>query len=119
MTNTEQTPNDHRPADACQVQHTVRPASEARWYCLSKDGRATLCADEADALAEVERDTADWPLHAPYWAVQLVDASAVADDRELLTTALRALVWETGSDGIMAAQTDKVIKALRARLLRA
>ena len=90
-----------------------------RWYCVSNYGRATLCANEADALAEVERDTADWPLHAPYRAVRLVDASAVADDRELLTTALRALVWETGSDGIMAAQTDKVIKALRARLLRA
>jgi predicted DCC family thiol-disulfide oxidoreductase YuxK len=71
MNNTEQNPDDSR------------PASEARWYCVSKDGRATLCADEADAIAEVARDTADWPLHAPYRAVQLADAAELAEAHQL------------------------------------
>ena len=26
----------------------VRPAAEARWYCLDRDGYAMLCKDEAD-----------------------------------------------------------------------
>jgi hypothetical protein len=57
------------------VHRVVRPDAEARWYCVSKGGRATLCTDEADAIAEVERDTEDWPLHAPYRAVQMVDVA--------------------------------------------
>ena len=57
----------------------VRPGAGALWYCVSKDGRATLCTDEDDAIAEVARDTVDWPLHAPYRAVQLVDVANVAD----------------------------------------
>lgn len=63
------------PAVLGPVERQVRPGAEARWYCVSKDGRATLCADADDATAEVARDTADWPLHAPYTAVQLVDAA--------------------------------------------
>ena len=43
-------------------------------------------------------------------------ASAVAAETELLRRALHALVWETGSEGLFAAQTAEVLKALRARL---
>lgn len=36
-------------ADEGPVERVVRPGSEARWYCLSRDGMATLCTDEEDA----------------------------------------------------------------------
>lgn len=73
------------------VERMVRPGAEARWYCVSKDGRATLCTDKADAIAEVMRDTANWPLHAPYRAVQMVDAAeAAAEIDRLRADAARA-----------------------------
>ena len=50
---------------------------DARWYCLSHNGMATLCAGEADAKAEAERCDAEWPRHAPHRAVQLVDAAEI------------------------------------------
>ena len=63
------------------------------------------------------------PMWADHAEVPKNLCAAAADmleaDRELLKRALEALVWETGSDGIMAVRTDKVIKALRAHVLRA
>lgn len=76
MTNTEQFPNNHRPADACQVQHTVRPGVEARWYAVTKGGLATLCASERDALESADSFDVSYPHSAPHRAVLLGDVAA-------------------------------------------
>ena len=49
----------------------------ARWYCVSQDGRATLCAGKHDALENVASQNVDWPRSAPHRAVQLVDVAEV------------------------------------------
>lgn len=59
----------------------------------------------------VKEATAECSAH---WQAAL-DA-AVAADTDLLRRALHTLVWEVGSDGLFAAQTAEVLKALRARL---
>lgn len=87
------------PADAGQLDQAVRPASEARWYCVDAKGMAQLCADEADARWEVADNTKIFPKNAPYSAVQLIDVAAwadsergVRDHRERLRAALSDLV---------------------------
>ena len=49
-----------------------------RWYVIANDGMATLCASEADALAEAADADAAWPRKAPHRAVQLVPAHQLA-----------------------------------------
>ena len=51
-------------------------ASEARWYCLDRDGVAMLCKDEADARAQVIENDDCWPGRAPHRAVLLIEANA-------------------------------------------
>lgn len=51
-------------------------ASEARWYCLDRDGVAMLCKDEADARAQVIENDDCWPGRAPHRAVVLIEANA-------------------------------------------
>lgn len=51
--------------------------NEARWYCVSLEGLATLCKDEADAHETVGQCDKSWPLGGPHRAVRLVDAAAV------------------------------------------
>lgn len=50
---------------------------DARWYCLSRDGVATLCADEEDAKEVAAKSSVLCPNNGPYRAMRLVDASAV------------------------------------------
>lgn len=42
-----------------------------RWYVLTKDGVATLCLDEEDALTEAERADAYYPNNGPHVVAQL------------------------------------------------
>lgn len=67
--------NDHA-AGASPVDRTVRPAAEARWYCLDRDGVAMLCKDEADARAQVIESDDLWPARAPHRAALLGDVAA-------------------------------------------
>jgi len=53
----------------------------ARWYCVSREGLATLCKDEADAHETVAGCDKSWPRGGPHRAVQLV---AVDDGPTLL-----------------------------------
>lgn len=55
----------------------VGQVSEARWYCLDRDGVAMLCKDEADAQAQVIENDDCWPQRAPHRAVLLGDVSEV------------------------------------------
>ncbi len=50
-------------------------ASEARWYCLDRDGVAMLCKDEEDARAQAIENDDCWPGRAPHRAVLLGDVS--------------------------------------------
>ena len=51
-----------------------------RWYMVTKDGAATLCADQKDAEFEAKDADAAWPEFSPHRAVQLVEASFEAAD---------------------------------------
>jgi hypothetical protein len=48
-----------------------------RWYCVSREGMATLCVDEEDARRNAAVSKEAFPFHAPYRAAQLVDAAAL------------------------------------------
>ena len=50
--------------------------SSARWYCLSREGYATLCFDYEDAKTTAAENDAIFPKQAPHRAVQLVEAAA-------------------------------------------
>lgn len=62
------------------------PGAKARWYVVSRDGLATLCADGEDAQKGAETCNFLYPRHAPHRAMQMVDAgeitAAVAAERE-------------------------------------
>ena len=51
-------------------------ASEARWYCLDRDGVAMLCKDEEDARAQAAENDDCWPQRAPHRAALLGDVAA-------------------------------------------
>ena len=59
------------------------PASEARWYAVTKSGLATLCASERDALESAASFDVAYPHSAPHRAVLLGDVgrmrAALAD----------------------------------------
>ena len=69
----------------------VRPGAEARWYCLSRDGMATLCKDEEDAKEVAAESWVMYPQNGPYRVAQMVDAGAVAVERERCAKHLRDL----------------------------
>ena len=46
------------------------------WYCVSRDGIATQCADQRDAEMTAKSGNRDWPNSAPYRAVQLCEFEA-------------------------------------------
>ena len=68
--------HDDHSAVGSLVERPVRPAAEARWYCLDRDGVAMLCKDEADARAQVIEHDDCWPRRAPHRAALLGDVSA-------------------------------------------
>ena len=62
-----------------------------RWYCLNKIGVATLCADQADAVAAALDADIAFPRGAPHRAVQMVELRhlcAVEQQRNELTLAV-------------------------------
>ena len=50
---------------------------EGRWYMVTHDGMATLCANKADAQQEAADAQRFWPHMGPHRAVQLVEAADV------------------------------------------
>lgn len=48
-----------------------------RWYCVSRDGLATLCSGEANARDVASENDIAWPLNAPHCAVLLVDTTEI------------------------------------------
>lgn len=69
-------------------------ASEARWYCLDRDGVAMLCKDEEDARAQVVENDDCWPQRAPHRAVLLGDVAAERERwRSAVLTMRGRLLW--------------------------
>ena len=83
------------PAGSSPVERPVRPGSEARWYCLDRDGVAMLCKDEADARAQVLENDDCWPKRAPHRAALLGDVAALAAE----IARLRERVFDMGDIG--------------------
>ena len=52
-----------------------RAAAADRWYCLSREGQATLCRDEADARKTAAGSDVLYHRGAPHRAVRLVEAT--------------------------------------------
>ena len=89
------------PAVLGPVERQVRPGAEARWYCLSREGMATLCTDEEDAKEVAAESFVLYPQNGPYRAVQMVDSAHVTDLLAALRQCARqaeALKRECGSD---------------------
>jgi hypothetical protein len=68
------------------------PPLPLRWYCVSRDGLATLCKDEADARMIASDGDRKYPRGAPYRAVLLGDAAAAVAAERAELEALRAEV---------------------------
>lgn len=97
----------NEPAVLGQAQQQVRPGAEASWYCLSRDGLATLCKDAADAKETAGQCDKSWPAGGPYRAVLLVDAVEIAWLRH-----------ELAKSGKLAEDRLQQIKDDRAQALR-
>lgn len=61
------TPEKYRRVDAACRRIWIPP----RWYCITRDGAATLCVDQADALAVAADEDLRNPESGPHQAVLL------------------------------------------------
>ena len=67
-----------------------------RWYVVDRDGLATLCASESDALHVAEDARLQWPQRGPYRAVLMRDVSARHPPAEDLPQPVAwACMWPT------------------------
>jgi hypothetical protein len=80
-----------RPPGALGSNEGLGPLPE-RWYCVSRDGLATLCADEQDARMLARHCDETYPKGAPYRAVLLGDVAAGIAEIERLRPALERLL---------------------------
>jgi hypothetical protein len=69
----------------------------ARWYCVAKDGQATLCVDHEDAICEAVKAVLEYPSGAPYKAMRLIDA-ALASPPEQAAPTMRERLQQKCSD---------------------
>ena len=79
----------------------------ARWYCVSREGMATLCKNHEDAQANARHCDKAWPAGGPHCAVLLVDATEIARLRHALA-----------QSGKLAEDRLQQMKADRAQALR-
>jgi hypothetical protein len=63
--------------------------TETRWYVITPEGRAKLCADENEARKVAHEWNMFPPAGKPYKAVLLGDVSAIAAERDAMREALR------------------------------
>lgn len=59
-----------------------------RWYCVDRNGIATLCKDEADAREEAADNAIAWPHNMPYVVARMVPSAAVEHMQGCIRTAL-------------------------------
>ena len=88
------------------------------WYAVSRRGMAVLCVDEADAKAVAKQESRNWPQHAPYTAMQLVELTPVRAAAADLYEASLALLVQLDRIG-MTREEEPLMDALRAALAKA
>ncbi len=102
---------NHEPTPAkVRLTDGLGPASEARWYAVTKSGLATLCASERDALESAASFDVAYPHSAPHRAVLLGDVerlrSALADlvsrYDQRLPLRERPEYWDAARDALKA-----------------
>ena len=64
---------------------------EARWYCVSNIGLATLCNSQRDAETVAAECGRDYPKGGPHKAVPLGDVRALTAERDRLAAEVEAL----------------------------
>ena len=69
---------------------------EARWYCVSNIGLATLCNSQRDAETVAAESDRDWPKGWPHKAVPLGDVRALTAERDRLAAEVEALRADAG-----------------------
>ena len=84
-----------------------------RWYCVSRDGLATLCKDAADAHETAGQCDKSWPAGGPHRAVLLVDAAEIARLRHAL-----AQSGKLAADRLQQINADRAQALLWKSLLR-
>jgi hypothetical protein len=76
------------------------------WYCVSRDGLATQCADQRDAEMTAKSANRDWPNSAPYRAVQLCEFEAHPQATEPAPSAAEKLTDKIISLPVPASASD-------------
>jgi hypothetical protein len=99
-----------------------------RWYCVTNDGLAELCASEEAARKEVIFNDKLWPNKAPHKAVQLGDVAALRAEIEALRAVLADLTVlvrgecpallddDSHGDGELSIRIDAVLASARAAI---
>lgn len=80
MSTTDSRPDDDSPTPlGLGSSDVLGPNAQAvaRWYCVSREGIATLCKDQEDAQANARHCDKTWPAGGPHRAVQLVGAAEI------------------------------------------
>jgi hypothetical protein len=68
------------------------------WYCLDKQGLATLCANKEDAELTVKECDLSWPKNAPHRVGRVFDANEFrrVGVVEPLMGTMRTVIWDEG-----------------------
>lgn len=80
----------------------------ARWYCVSRDGIATLCKDREDAEVNASHCDLAWPAGGPHRVVLMGDVAAERDEIRCLRAALKDVL--RGGDDMTGSEYSAVIE---------
>lgn len=122
MSDTTKTPRAHA---AMTTPHhddsgSVSSPPKPRWYCLSIDGAATLCADQADAVAAALDADLAFPNCAPHRAVQMVELICLhAVEQQRSELALTVREWLEKTEWVQQTGVPAELGMHRADVLRA
>lgn len=83
-----------------------------RWYVVDRDGLATLCASESDALHVAEDSRLQWPQRGPYRAVLMGD---VAQERERWISGARVQIPTATMEQEIQSHVRRAVAAERER----
>lgn len=86
-----------------------------RWYAVDKDGLATLCVNERDAVASAKIFSGEWPHNNPYRAVQLADAAELVAIKKDIEEYVGIASKQAGEILALESERDNALKEARAQ----
>jgi hypothetical protein len=102
-------------ATSALAEHDAQPVREpAHWYSLSREGIATLCADERDARQVAADSELSWPAGRPHRAVQLAPASPAPDRAPLTAEQVASIVREASQGSAIRRDGTTSLRIVRA-----